>query len=125
MTRSSSTASPVSPRSPAIRSRRSSPVSGSVARTSTLRCVADITPGVPEPGLRKLPARYAAALVSPQGRKGNPAARAKPKAAPDPRPRKRLYTLIFAVLFIVLFAVIGVSVGIGEPSVPDDAIAVV
>jgi foldase protein PrsA len=63
--------------------------------------------------------------VSPQGRKGNPAARAKPKAAPDTRPRKRLYALIFGVLFIVLFAVIGVSVGIGDPSVPDDAIAVV
>jgi foldase protein PrsA len=63
--------------------------------------------------------------VSPQGRKGNPAARAKPKAAPATRPRKRLYALIFAVLFIVLFAVIGVSVGIGEPSVPDEAIAVV
>jgi foldase protein PrsA len=75
--------------------------------------------------LRKRPDRYAADLVSPQGRKGNPAARAKPKAAPARRPRRRLYALIFGVLFIVLFAVIGVSVGIGEPSVPSDAIAVV
>ena len=65
--------------------------------------------------------------MSPQGRKGNPAARAQPAVAArrDPKGRKRLYALIFAVLFIVLFAVVGVSVGIGEPSVPDDAIAVV
>jgi foldase protein PrsA len=63
--------------------------------------------------------------VSPQGRKGNPAARAKPKAAPDPRPRKRLFALIFGVLFIALFAVVGVSVGIGDPAVPGGAIAVV
>ncbi len=63
--------------------------------------------------------------MSPQGRQGNPAGKAKPKAAPDPKPRKRLHALIFAVLFVVLFAVVGVSVGVGEPSVPDDAIAVV
>jgi foldase protein PrsA len=63
--------------------------------------------------------------VSPQARKGNPAARAKPKAGPAARPRKRLYALIFGVLFVVLFAVVGVSVGIGDPSVPDGAIAVI
>ena len=63
--------------------------------------------------------------MSPQGRQGNPAGKARPNAAPDPKPRKRLYALIFGVVFVVLFAVVAVSVGIGDPSVPDDAIAVV
>ena len=63
--------------------------------------------------------------MSPQGKKGNPAARSKPKAAPAPKARKRLYALIFGVLFVVLFAVVGVAIGIGDPEVPDGAIAIV
>jgi foldase protein PrsA len=63
--------------------------------------------------------------VSPQGKKGNPAAAARAKQAPPPRPRKTLGLVIFGVLFIALFVFAAAAIGIGKPAVPDDAIAVV
>src|SRR6185436_16373394 len=72
--------------------------------------------------------RYAAQLVTPQGRKGrsgNPAAAAKTRAAPPSRSPKRLGLIVFGALFIALFVVVAIAQGIGGPSVPDGAIAVV
>ena len=63
--------------------------------------------------------------MSPQGKKGNPAARARRKPAPPPKSRKRLGLIVFGALFLVLFVGVGVAVGIGKPGVPDGAIAVV
>ena len=63
--------------------------------------------------------------MSPQGKKGNPAARARSKPAPPPKSRKRLGLIVFGALFLVLFVGVGVAVGIGKPGVPDGAIAVV
>jgi len=63
--------------------------------------------------------------VSPQGKKGNPAAAARSRSVPEPRSRKTLGLIIFGVLFVALFVVVGVAVGIGNPSVPSGAIAVV
>jgi hypothetical protein len=63
--------------------------------------------------------------VSPQGKKGNPAAASKAKAAPQSKSRSRLGLIVFGGLFLALFVIVGVAVGIGEPSVPDGAIAVV
>ncbi len=63
--------------------------------------------------------------MTPQGKKGNPAAVAK---APAPTPRKRPSRrglALFGGLLIALFVIVAVAQGIGHPSVPDDAIAVV
>ncbi len=63
--------------------------------------------------------------MSPQGKKGNPAAGSKSKAAPAPKSRKTLALGVFGVLFVALFVIVAAAQGLGEPSVPDDAIAVV
>ena len=64
--------------------------------------------------------------MSPQGKKGNPAAAAaRGKPAPPPKSHRRLGLIVFAALFLCLFVLVGVAVGIGKPSVPDGAIAVV
>jgi foldase protein PrsA len=72
-----------------------------------------------------VPSRYAADLVSPQGRKGNPAAAARGKPAPPPKSRKVPALIGFAVLFVALFVVAAAAIGLGNPSVPEGAIAVV
>ncbi len=72
--------------------------------------------------------RYAADLVSPQGKKGNRAAAARSKAAKSPPPstsRKRVGLVGFGVLFVALFVIVAIAEGIGQPTVPDGAIAVV
>jgi parvulin-like peptidyl-prolyl isomerase len=59
--------------------------------------------------------------VSPrqQGKKGR-------TATPEPSAgRKRIALVGFAVLVVALFAIVAAAQGLGEPSVPDDAIAVV
>lgn len=63
--------------------------------------------------------------MSPQGKKGNPAAGSKPKAAAAPKSRKTLALGAFGVLFVALFVIVAAAQGLGEPSVPDGAIAVV
>ncbi len=63
--------------------------------------------------------------MSPQGKKGNPAAAARKTASPPPRSRKTLGLIIFGVLFVALFVVCAAAIGLGQPSVPDGAIAVV
>ena len=63
--------------------------------------------------------------MSPQGKKGNPAAAARARKAPEPRSRKTLGLVVFGVLFVALFVVSAVAIGIGNPSVPAGAIAVV
>lgn len=63
--------------------------------------------------------------MTPQGKKGNPAASTR---APAPAPRKRpsrLGLALFGGLLIALFVAVAVAQGIGHPSIPDDAIAVV
>ena len=60
--------------------------------------------------------------MSPQGK------RARPRPAPEPAPRrsaKGIGLVAFGVLLIALFAIVAVAQGLGDPSVPDDAIAVV
>src|SRR5262249_38215651 len=74
--------------------------------------------------------RYAPRLVSPNqgrrptsgkgGKKGAAAQRAK-----DPAALRRLALLVFGVVFVVLFVVIGVAAGIGDPSIPHGAGALV
>jgi parvulin-like peptidyl-prolyl isomerase len=63
--------------------------------------------------------------VSPQGKKGNPAAAARKKTPPPPKSRKGLGLILFGVTFVALFVIVGVAVGIGHPSVPEGSIAVV
>jgi foldase protein PrsA len=63
--------------------------------------------------------------VSPQGKKGNPAAAAKKQAPPPRRRPTALGLALFGGLLIALFVAVAVAQGIGHPSVPSDAIAVV
>ena len=69
--------------------------------------------------------------MSPQGKKRDRAAAARSRGAkgatapPAPPSRKRAGLIGFGVLFVALFVIVGVAEGIGQPSVPDGAIAVV
>jgi foldase protein PrsA len=63
--------------------------------------------------------------VSPQGRKGNPAAAARGKQPPPPKSRKIPALIGFGVLFVALFVVAAAAIGLGNASVPEGAIAVV
>lgn len=69
---------------------------------------------------------YAARFVSPQGKKGNPAARAK---APTPAPKRgrgRTVALaVFAIFVVGALVFVGASEGLGAPSVGDGEVAVV
>lgn len=60
--------------------------------------------------------------MTPQGKRGNPAAAARggPAAA-----RKRLAVLAVGALLIALFVIVAVAQGLGDPSVPEGAVAVV
>ena len=65
--------------------------------------------------------------MSPQGKRARPQ---RPKAGAAPQPGrgsagKRLGLLLFGVLLVVLFAIVAVAQGVGNPSIPSDAIAVV
>ena len=65
--------------------------------------------------------------MSPQGKRARPQ-RPKPAAAPQRGGGgavKRLGLLIFGALLVALFAIVAVAQGIGDPSIPSDAIAVV
>jgi foldase protein PrsA len=63
--------------------------------------------------------------VSPQGKKGNPAAAAQKQAPPPRRRPSRLGLALFGALLIALFVAVAIAQGIGHPSIPDGAIAVV
>jgi foldase protein PrsA len=63
--------------------------------------------------------------VSPQGKKGNPAAAAKAQAPTPRRKPSRLGLVLFGGLLIAIFVVVAIAQGIGHPSIPSDAIAVV
>jgi PPIC-type PPIASE domain/SurA N-terminal domain len=63
--------------------------------------------------------------VSPQGKKGNPAAAARGKAPAPPRSHKVPALIGFGVLLVALFVVSAAAIGLGGPTVPEDAIAVV
>ncbi len=60
--------------------------------------------------------------MSPQGRKGNPAAPARTGLSAG---HKRLAALVFAVFVVGSFVVVALAQGVGGTSVPDGAIAVV
>ena len=60
--------------------------------------------------------------MTPQGKRGTPAA--QPRAGLTPA-RKRLAALVFGAVLIVLFVVVAVAQGLGHPSVPDGDVAVV
>lgn len=69
---------------------------------------------------------YAARFVSPQGNKGNPAARAK---APTPAPKRgrgrTIALAVFAIFVVGSLVFVGASEGLGAPSVGDGEVAVV
>ena len=72
--------------------------------------------------------RYAAEPVSPQGKRSRPqtaaAAQLQP-AAGRSSAAKRIGLVVFGALLVALFVIVAVAQGIGDPSVPADAIAVV
>ncbi len=60
--------------------------------------------------------------MSPQGKRPRP----RPAPAPEPSNRgKGIGLIAFGVLLIALFAIVAAAQGLGDPSVPSDAIAVV
>lgn len=64
--------------------------------------------------------------MSPQGRKGNPAARAKAPAPPPRRTTGRLVALaVFAIFVVGALVFAGASQGLGAPSVGEGEVAVV
>lgn len=72
---------------------------------------------------------YAPDLVSPSKRQRPTAGKGKKEGAPAPRsgpaPRQRLALLIFGVVFVALFVGFAIAQGIGYPTVPSNAIALV
>ncbi len=65
--------------------------------------------------------------MSPSNRKRPPAKKASETSAKNsPAVKaKRRGLIAFCVIFVLLFVIVGVSVGIGSPSVPSDAVAIV
>lgn len=72
---------------------------------------------------------YAAELVSPSKRPRPTTGKGKGEGAParssGPAPRQRLGLLVFGAVFVVLFAGFAIGQGIGSPSIPSDAVAIV
>ena len=59
------------------------------------------------------------------GKGGGRSASKRPARPEGPVAARRLGLLIFGVAFVALFAVVAISEGIGDPSIPDDAIILV
>jgi parvulin-like peptidyl-prolyl isomerase len=72
---------------------------------------------------------YAAELVSPSKRQRPTAGKGKGESAKapsrGPAPRQRLALLLFGVVFVALFVGFAIAQGIGYPSVPSGAVAIV